>query len=966
MSLLVVIALALASYFVRQEMAKRNTQRDAVPGSPKVTHSRAGLDGYFTTPRARWLGRPKRGDAGTVESLIEARRFREASALVTPDDHVGRVRLAVRRRAPIVDLQLGARLNVFGAPRDLSPLRTDSQRVLVRLYAGTNWGFSVKAAKPTRAEAGEHEALALLSHGRLRTPVRIYGRLLAAYPNADDAAGWRLRLALLNALLGRTADARRFALAVADSEAPARLRQRGSALAHIVGTPERPIRPRKARKVHVRAVDIAVKSKTPWPATPHAVVELFAGRKATSERVLSRENLASALKSGAEVWVGHLRPDGSGHAVAIRAFAPTQGAVMLADGSLEEWGEFMRASVWGPRMLVVHRKGRAIPGDAPEHSYTELPCPRAEDGQFRTDPDALAEMKGAAGTDDPLASFIYAQALSRAVAMGAYGASILDVRKHLAITVATYPRATWPLAMLSSLSNEGIRDQARNLFAVGLEHWSGPSFASHEARAQSDPAHKWFHLREANAASISVSSLVESLLDAAQRGDGIDVDAHLELLQHILPAEDAELQRCQALREVVWRGPLDALAHLREGAAHSLRNDLFRAVACQSGSARAIDGAVQRDQGSSYSTDVRFAALCTALHSGDVETIIGSARDYARIEGFDGRSIWALTFAMPVLCAPGDDRLLDLAPLVANRAGTLLGRWLMDERRDLGLALLRQGAKAGADTSGATYELASALVRQAAVSEGDARREAIELALSTLDTKPGMRDLAPMWELLRIAAMRFEDPRAALDALAALPRLDRPFESFVLAAACAEAAGEEQLASRMRARAANPALLNAATAVARDLAVDAELALALAMADPALSAPARWAFYGAGGDLSELPMIPPPGSPPIPSGALWRLAEAGESELLLKASAQAYPADLLLDMRDGAPRVALFDLAGVNGEGLPVVREMLATSSHPAYLRAAHLASTRGIEMGLSHQELAARAPGLAGQRVTK
>ena len=89
---------------------------------------------------------------------------------------------------------------------------------------------------------------------------------------------------------------------------------------------------RGARTLHKKSQKTVLASRRVWPVTPHAVVATLASGRAVSERVLDAGTLVRALKAGAHIWVGHLGPDGTGHAVAVRSFAPTERVVLLSDG----------------------------------------------------------------------------------------------------------------------------------------------------------------------------------------------------------------------------------------------------------------------------------------------------------------------------------------------------------------------------------------------------------------------------------------------------------------------------------------------------------------------------------------------------------------------------------------------------------------------------------------------------------
>ena len=188
------------------------------------------------------------------------------------------------------------------------------------------------------------------------------------------------------------------------------------------------------------------------------MVAAFAKGKAVSERTLDRDTLAAALAARGEVWVGQLRADATGHAVAVRAFAPSEGAVLLADGSILEWDAFERNSVWGSRMVVLHPRRKVIPGTEPMAAFDETPFPADPNGALLIHPDSLALLKGAVASagENELAAFLYSDALHRALMLGAYGVGVDEALRHLAVTAARFPRSNWPLAVISLMNNSGV------------------------------------------------------------------------------------------------------------------------------------------------------------------------------------------------------------------------------------------------------------------------------------------------------------------------------------------------------------------------------------------------------------------------------------------------------------------------------------------------------------------------------
>ena len=959
---LAIATFVLLSFVIRSVLAERRSNREVPTGAPPVARSEARDQGWAHHPRARRLGRPRTGGAGTFDDLIAARRFVEASRLATPTDHLLRARLAVMREGPVIDLVLAARMEPADRRGVTAKTRDEARKVLVRKYPGTPWGYSAKRTRPHAVPAAEREAIALIAKGRLSTPLAMYERLLRAFPRADQAEVWHSQSALLAALLNRHGVARRHALALVEIGRTPRMQQRGSRIAQTVGMQGRTVRARGSRRLHARAQKAVLASGRDWPATPHALVKALGERRCASERLLDATVLAASLKSGAHVWVGHMRHDGTGGAVAVRSFAPTERVVLLSDGTIEEWGEFVRSSVWGDRMIVFHSKRVTIEGDAPARAFRDIPAPADDEGHLSVDPDAMVLMRGASAAtgddEDSLASFVLALALERALDVGAYDIRAEAFHTHLAVTSARFPSFTWPLAMLAANSAGSVPESSRDLFAVGIEHWMGATFESHEARAAAFPDEAWFHLREANVAGLAVPPLVESMVDAARRRDGADVDAHLELLQHVLGMQHSDVVWCRALREITWRGARGALEAIAPRDAQHFENQIGYALACQSGEPSAPERAVNFDARLRSSADGRFVMLTSALHHGDLDAILEAVAASGQMGEFDDRSVWALNMALPVF-ADADTALGDCVEFLKGRSRSTLGTWLMADRPQWGLELLRSSAQTGSNRVAATLDLAVALVEQASRADQRDRDALAHEALLALDEIRGAAHSYSLWDYARIAATRLINPESALAELRALETIRRPLEAFVLCAAAASDAGLGDLASAMRARATNPALLNASIRSAARLGVSSEIETALLSADRGLVASALWAYYGIGGHIEPPPVPAAGGVVQIGSGAMWRLAEERHFGVLKAALAYVYPPSEQLAVRDGAPRVALSDLCEGEGADLRTVRALLATSSHPAYLRAAELALRWGANCGLDHTELSRRAPGL-------
>jgi hypothetical protein len=216
-----------------------------------------------------------------------------------------------------------------------------------------------------------------------------------------------------------------------------------------------------------------------------------------------------------------------------------------------------------------------------------------------------------------------------------------------------------------------------------------------------------------------------------------------------------------------------------------------------------------------------------------------------------------------------------------------------------------------------------------------------------------------MWDCFEAAAWRFIDPDRAFDVLKGLEHLKVPFTSLLLAAAVATDRGDDDLAHRMAARAANPEFIRAGLGGAVNMGIDREINLTFARSDATLVRAEAWAWLGVDGQVASPPLAPRYGESPVFERALWTLVARGECDLAQRAHAHRWTPQTALDFADGAPRAALSAaIAALKGD-TKALREALSASKHPAYLRAAAIFSSAGIDLALPDSFVRNSAPGL-------
>jgi len=959
--LLLLGLLLFALSAVRKESASRDAKRDAIPGGPqhRAPANPQDLSLLFRT-RARWLGPTQLGRDGDFDSLVRARRFAEASRLVPATDHRARAILAVARTEPVVDLVLAARMEPGRRDRKLRKVVKHARGMILQRYGGDPWGFKGKAKTPDAVVTAVNEAQVLVERGQLRRALGIYQRLERKFPNADDAMQWRLEMAFISSLLRKGAQARRLARAVAESDGTALARRQASRMTQVVAAPgssQRPARSRRGRQAQKKMRKVLGDSGGYWPSTPHEIAASVGARHTVTDRDLDLAAMAQALRAGHVVWVGGIHVSGVATARAVLACAPLEGVVMLAPGHFFEWDELTSLTPWGQRMVVVHRKRATVPGEAPATNFDELSYPQQANGTARVDPEALAVLKAASQVHsrDSLASYIYAEGLLGALNAGTYGASFDALKRHLAVSAARFPTAQWPLAMLAFFAAPSSDGAVAHLSAMSVEAMGGRLPAAELARSAAMPGTRTFHLREANAIEINPRALIVGLEDAAARRDGDDVDAHLQLLQMVLPAGDEDLIRVQFMRELTWRGPGADVSIIADMFPPSRRQDTSVALACQSGRAAQVAAHIERYP-SANTLEELFGRVCAAMHSGNLERIVDAAADQARVFGPTVPTVDALALAAPVLTPPGSDTAELFLTALSGRALTILGRSLIGERPETALSLLQAAGAAGADRMDAQLTRGVGLGRLANGTHGDERQDLASQAIAGLEGIRHLQSASDIWRFAYVNALRHLDPAKAMDEIRGWPQTDRPLVAFALAAAVADELDEPAVARAFRARVANAVLLNTSVGFATQFGLNAELSLAFAAVPRGIADRGAWQFYASGGDLDGLPEIPLRGETGLSTGALWRLADDGHAATLQLAVAHAFPPQTRMAVRDGAPVIAF---EGLSVEGYGELPAMLSSSRHPAYLRAAQIARSHGRDFGIAEGVLEDAAPGL-------
>lgn len=929
-----------------------------------------GPDNRGTLPlRARWhlLFSHRARSRRTPSALMRARRYSEASTAIAPHDHKRRGALAIRRQGPIPDLLLAAR-GGFGRKRDAA------RAILTQLYPGEPWGFQPTASLGVEDAVGRAylNLSSRTAHLKLRAAARLARQLRRAYPEADTRHQTLFDLACLEALRGRADASRKATVDLANSDAPRYLRDQASRISQRIAAAKR-----KGNKLESLVAqsptaatktvrDLAKSRQLAWPVTPRDLDDLIKGTEDdVTDRTLDIAAIAQNLAQGHDVWVAVLDATGSPTVVPVNGVESISQVLLLADGVAMDLDALRRASVWGSRMLVVHPKGATVAGTGNRASFRQIQCPRAADGQIDHAPNALRLLRTSVRSHpaDALASYLYALALVGAERAGgntAYDAA--EHRRHLAISAARFPDVNWPLVFLAARAEDNGDARPGALLTVGLANTLTPGANAPGSRAYFDVDNADALLRDDLATFLTrFDKLEEAAHRAAARQDGKDFDAHLDLLQRVAPHHES-MPHLRQVREVVWRGPTGALKAVQGGRSDPDAAWARLRLAAQTGSHVALRTHATAALETSHKREPRDARVLLALHAGDYPSILEQAAAVTVTDGVSAVLTGALVTSAETFADRHDTSLvaaLDFAITNGDREIGGLTGGLMTRRPEVAIAILRAKTTRPGDPIDTHGRLARTLIHHASQAAPAEREALAREALASLAHLEPAKSTIPAWDAMSAAAWRLIDPDRAFEALTGIDHLRTPLADLLLAAAIASDRGDHDLAHRMVARAANPEFIRAGLAWATHMGIDAEVNLVMSRIDVSLVRAEAWWWLGAGGELPSLPRAPLFGELAVPERALWALLARGEYDLARQAVLHKWPPQSQLDFADGAPRAAITAAIAALTASPRDLREALATSKHPAFLRAGLICAQRGIDVGLPLAALTVIAPGL-------
>ncbi len=922
------------------------------------------MDPASKASRLLWR-RHRAGSNPTPAKLIKARRYTEASLAIRPEDHDARIALALHREGPLPDLLLAAR-HRSGATQ------ADASEILYRIYPGEQWGF----AKWQSRQAGDPLSSAFAAvRGRaarryLKSAAALARRILRSYPEADSRHQTLLDLACIEVLRGRTKAARALTVKLANSDAPHYLRDQGSRVSQRINSARRqgntlnPVIAASTRLAPNRLTSALETTKRRKPLSPSDIRDLFMSPDIeVSERVLDAATIAACIGQEHEIWVGVLNSVGF-HCAPVVGIETTARVVLFGDGTLTEWDALERSSVWGARMMVVHAAGKPVPGESPSISFVDIPCPRFDNGEIDARLQTLSSLRASSRKLDKvsLASFNYAVALEQS-ANGEAGAVYdgAEHRRHLAWAAARFPGVAWPLMLLARRFDPGGDERPGALLTIGLAGTMPTGNLTSYSRAMFSIDNADALIRDELVVSKNnFKVLRDAAYRAAARRDGTDFDTHLDMLQRC-ESKNTSLPFLRQVREVVWHGP-DAALPVIEGAPSDPGGAYAKLrLAANTGRADLLRTYSDPLAQGGHRREVRDASVLLAMHTGSYELVLEAVQAVVATDGLGDVISRSLADAAEILAPPDDVRLIDTLDFaissgdsgVLNLTGDLLMR-----RLSLAIAILRAKVGRPGDPTDVHMRLARALIHQASRAPSAASEAIAREALASLAEVDHVRSNLLLWECFQAAAWRHIDPDRSFHILTRMERLGVPFVAFSLAAAVSAQRGDDELASRMVARAANAELIRAGIASAVYMGVDHQIDLAFEQTDLAVVREEAWGWFGADGHLPSLPRLPRYGEAKVTERTLWRLIDHREFDLAERLHAHRWNPEDFLTFGDGASRVAIASTISAMRGDTTALAEALSTSRHPAYLRAASTCERAGIDVG---RPIAPRQIGPAG-----
>jgi len=914
------------------------------------------------------LGRPQTGDQGSLGALIRARRFKDASAVVSPDDRHGRTTLAIARLGPAVDLYRDAIAPFW------SRNRRKARFILTQFYP--ELGISVPSILFWRFDAVQNYMAVLERHARHRRFNRAgrgYEALARKYPKADDSPVWMLTGAFAYGLAGLYDDAKRLALLVIDafpqhpaSEAASKYLRR---LEHAGEDTKLRWNPQGAtRDAFLRRQLSAAKSKQ-FPIWPAQIARIMWRHGFTTELAdFTPENVAAILDGKATPWVVLT----SGPRLFIRAITTLSvglGVVGLSDGSLLTWDDLVSRSLWGNRLAVVRSTTLAVTWTTIDRdSVTDGP-PLGSDGAETFDAAELQTMRGRAKQypDDPSVALGYVRTLLWCP-LGSEDEHQRnnELRQAAAVARLRFGEYKWARYEWARVSDEYAADP--DLQALGgldslaeNEPWG----IVNRALARAEPAAAHCHLREAALLEPFHGMTLGRLLETAERnGDAAEYDVVLRYIDKVIPNDPAG-PRNRWRRLVLQHGPRDAfplvtpdlggnaytIAQTKAAlAAHASDPDLLQRAADEADAVMPADPT---------------AALCRvlcALHRSDADDAVSRIDEVIARHGLSQMtSLALLDVANGLKTSPEAsailaraDRCMDTHPwsvrgLVVELRATHLWR----EGLEMGRRLVHSNML----SAPATTAMIEGILHALEIVESDERSALVEEGAGLLKRVPEV-ELGPGARHMKAALERFRDPRRAWKLLREADVASMPLVSLALAVEISEAQGDSEQAHEYRTRMANPDLIVGGMSTVSRLGLAHAVEGALADLDPDLFPHAVYDLYSAGGSVPRLPQVPISDYTNASIQLLDRLARNAEWNHLKRLHAARFIARSFLGFEDGAYGAALGALASAGLGNRSELSALSKRSHHPAILRALAIAETNGLGFVGARARAAELAPG--------
>lgn len=926
----------------------------------------------FPFAGAPCLGRPQTGDDGTLRSLIRARRYREASAQLAPDDLRGRTKLAIARLGPVTDLfRVAIRLKWSRDRRKARTLLAQFNPQLGFRYPRFTW----------RAYDSVMNRCALLEQrirqGRFAQAGAGYERLARKYPKADETPDWIMAAALAYGLAGRLDDARRVALRATDladnhqvAESASRfLRRLEHASKDAIPTIFRTTRPLGPviSEAQVWASDSSTVAE--YPRWPNQVGRLAWRHGEAQLSNLDEQTIAAAIDAKATPVVV-LTNGPFSFLRAIEVIASDIGVVGLSDGQIFTWEDLVSANEWGQYMMVVRPR-------ATEPTWTVIPeeeafmgPPLGDGGQRRFDIVALDELRTLAHRfpDDPMIANAFLVCLwGTPIGLEPHSdrtSELLDVASVNRVRFGRYvwARHYWMLVAA------GISRNAFDGHLAALDSLGGTKRTAtlELALADAEPGARDHHLREAVVFEPFNGRAIGELMEMAERRG--DVDEFESLFRYVRKAfpDDPSVTRHERTLLVLRHGPRDtfALVKIKIGEAQEEVAATRVALAAHSADAELLDTA-GRELARTRPGDPRVG-LCrvfSALHRADADEALSHLDDAIERDGvFYASALALLDIATGLVPSSEAEAILKRGEKWAvtwpQHVRTLViearGTHLWKEGLELGRRLARADVSPGWNDITVVEGILQAIERV----DPDEREALVREGLRILKRFPKAEG-GPLPALMAVALEVHLDPKKAWTLLEATDVSSVPLISFALAADIASRQGDSDRSEAFRSRMANPDLITQGATIAARLGLTRVVEGAVATLDPDLFPHAVYDLFGAGGRVPRLPTVPTPDYPRVSIELLDRLGRAAAWSHLSHLVAVRFRATRMLNFEDGTLGTSLRALARA-GEGGPSELEAMAErSSHPAVFRALMVAESAGLGFGGSRERAMQFAPGM-------